>query len=87
MSVRKKSRRKAELARKKKPQIEIGQMTLEDLSEVWHLGEKVFMPSHLPFTYRTWNIDELLSLFNGDLEVCLVAENVKSSKIVGLPWE
>jgi ribosomal protein S18 acetylase RimI-like enzyme len=76
-------KRKAKLARKKKPQIEIRQMTLEDLSEVWHLGEKIFTPSYLPFTYRTWNVDELLSLFNGDPEVCLVAEDVKSNKIVG----
>ena len=37
----------------------------------------------MPFTYRTWNIDELLSLFNGDPEVCLVAEGVKSKRIVG----
>jgi ribosomal protein S18 acetylase RimI-like enzyme len=58
-------------------------MTLEDLSEVWHLGEKIFTPSSLPFTYRTWNIEELISLFNGDPELCLVAEDEKSEKIVG----
>jgi ribosomal protein S18 acetylase RimI-like enzyme len=57
-------------------------MTLEDLSEVWHLGEQVFTLSHLPFTYRTWNVDELLSVFNGDPEVCLVAEDLQSNKIV-----
>jgi ribosomal protein S18 acetylase RimI-like enzyme len=83
MSFSKKPKRNAKLARKKKPQIEIRQMTLEDLSEVWHLGEKIFPPSYLPFTYRTWNVDEPLSLFNGDPEVCLVAEDVKSNKIVG----
>jgi hypothetical protein len=27
-------------------------MTLDDLSEVWHLGEKIFAPSYLPFTYQ-----------------------------------
>jgi ribosomal protein S18 acetylase RimI-like enzyme len=74
---------KAKPTRKKKTRIEIREMNLEDLSEVWHLGEKIFTPSRLPFTYRTWNVDELLSLFNDDSELCLVAEDVKSSKIVG----
>lgn len=58
-------------------------MTLEDLSDVWSLGEKIFTPSKLQFTYRTWNIDELLSLFYSDPELCLVAQDAKSKKIVG----
>lgn len=58
-------------------------MTLEDLSEVWHLGEKIFTPSSLQFAYRTWNVDEILSLFQGDQELCLVAEDARSKKIVG----
>lgn len=68
---------------KKKLQIEIRQMALEDLSEVWHLGGKIFTPSRLQFTYRTWNIDELLSVFCGDSELCLVAEDTHLNKIVG----
>jgi len=83
MSPSEKPKKKAKPAKKKKQQIEIRQMTLEDLSAVWHLGEKIFTPSYLPFTYRTWNVDELLSLFNDDSELCLVAEDVKSGKIVG----
>ena len=43
----------------------------------------LFTPSYLPFTYRAWNVDELLSLFNDDSELCLVAEDVKSGKILG----
>ncbi|MEM2098385.1 MAG: N-acetyltransferase [Candidatus Bathyarchaeia archaeon] len=66
-----------------KIQIEIRQMTLEDLPEVWHIGEKIFTPSYLPFTYRTWNISELLSLFSSDPELCLVAEVTKAKRIVG----
>jgi len=58
-------------------------MTVEDLSEVWHLGEKVFSPANFQFTYRTWNVDELLSLFHSDPELCIVAENIQSNKIVG----
>ena len=83
MPLNEKRKKKAKPAKKKKQQIEIRQMTLEDLSEVWHLGEKIFTPSYLPFTYRTWNVDELLSLFNDDPELCLVAEDGKSDKIVG----
>jgi len=30
--------------------------------------------------------DELLSLFNGDAELCLVAEYGKSEKVVGFAW-
>ncbi|MEM3011348.1 MAG: N-acetyltransferase [Candidatus Bathyarchaeia archaeon] len=69
--------------KKEKKQIEIRQMTLEDLSQVWHLGEKIFTPSSLQFTYRTWNIDELLSFFSSDPELCLVAEDINSKRIVG----
>lgn len=74
----KKKKRRSKHIKKKKPQVEIRQMTLEDLSEVWHLGEKIFTPSGLQFSYRTWNIDELLSLFSGDAELRIVAKNTRS---------
>ena len=83
MSSSEKPKKKPVALKKKRARIEIRQMTLEDLSKVWHLGEKLFTPSYLPFTYRAWNQDELLSLFNDDAELCLVAENVKSGKILG----
>lgn len=80
----KKVKRRAKSRRKiKKSQIDIRQMVLEDLSKVWHLGEKTFTPSSLQYTYRTWNVEELLSLFNSEPELCLVAEHKKSNKIVG----
>ncbi|MEM2104127.1 MAG: N-acetyltransferase [Candidatus Bathyarchaeia archaeon] len=69
--------------KKRKSEIEIRQMTLEDLPEVWHLSEKIFTPQRLQFTYRTWNIDELLSLFREDPELCLVAEDLNLKKVVG----
>ena len=37
----------------------------------------------MPFTYRTWNVEELLSIFNDDPELCLVAEDSETGKIVG----
>jgi ribosomal protein S18 acetylase RimI-like enzyme len=73
-----KTRRKKRISR-----IEIRQMSLEDLSEVWHLGEKTFSPSSLQFTYRNWNVDELLSLFTSDPDLCVVAEDTNSRRIVG----
>jgi ribosomal protein S18 acetylase RimI-like enzyme len=78
-----KKTKRCTVRKKEKAPVEIRQMTLEDLSEVWHLGEKNFTPSNLPFTYRTWNVDELLSLFNSDPELCIVAEDSKSKKIIG----
>jgi ribosomal protein S18 acetylase RimI-like enzyme len=78
-----KPHQKGKRAKKRKTDIEIRQMTLEDLPEVWRLSEKIFTPSQLQFTYRTWNINELLSLFQEDPELCLVAEDVNSKKIVG----
>ena len=79
----KKTKKHGKRSKKKKIQIEIRQMTLEDIPSVWHLGEKTFTPSSLQYTYRTWNVDELLSLFTSDPELCLVAEQTKTSKIVG----
>jgi ribosomal protein S18 acetylase RimI-like enzyme len=79
----KKTKQSAKRAKKRISHLEIRQMSLEDLPEVWHLGEKIFTPSSLQFTYRTWNIDELLALFSGDPELCLVAEDTESKKIVG----
>lgn len=67
----------------KRVHFEIRQMTLEDLPQVWHLGERIFTPSRLQFTYRTWNINELLSLFKEDPELCLVAEETENGKIDG----
>ncbi|MEM3784579.1 MAG: hypothetical protein QW667_02390 [Candidatus Bathyarchaeia archaeon] len=37
----------------------------------------------MQFTYRIWNTDEILSLFHDDPELCLVAEDTKTKKIVG----
>jgi len=83
MALPKRTKKRTKRIKKSKPQIEIRQMNLEDLSEVWHLGEKIFTPSSLQFTYRTWNVDELLSLFYSDPELCLAAQSTRSNKIVG----
>jgi len=69
--------------RRKRLDFDVRQMTLEELPEVWRLSEKIFTPYSLQFTYRTWNINELLSRFQDDPELCIVAENKATGKIVG----
>ncbi len=61
----------------------IRQTVIEDLPEVWHIGEKVFTPSASPYTYRTWNVDEPVFFFHSDPELCLVAEDDSTQRIVG----
>jgi hypothetical protein len=41
VSLVKKAKRRSKRTEKRKTQIEIRQMTLEDLSEVWYLSEKI----------------------------------------------
>ena len=42
--------------RRKKPEISIREMTIDDLAEVFHLGERVFTASQVPNLYRTWKV-------------------------------
>ena len=63
--------------------VAIRQMVIEDLPEVWHIGEKAFVPSASSYTYQTWNVDELVAYFHGDPELCLVAEDSATQKILG----
>ncbi|APG24639.1 MAG: GNAT family N-acetyltransferase [Syntrophotalea acetylenica] len=54
--------------------LEIREMTIDDLSEVFHIGEEVFTAEFSPTLYRTWDEYEITTLFNSDSELCLVAE-------------
>ncbi|MDF1564650.1 MAG: GNAT family N-acetyltransferase [Deltaproteobacteria bacterium] len=62
--------------------IEIREMTLEDLPEVYDLGERVFTAEAWPSLHRTWDEFDLALAFASDSESCLVAENEKG-RIVG----
>lgn len=55
-------------------QLEIRQMTIDDLAAVFHLGERLFTADFSPSMYRTWDEYEITTLFNSDTELCLVAE-------------
>lgn len=59
----------------------IREMTIDDFSEVFHIGEDLFTAEYSQSLYRTWDEYEITTLFNSDSELCLVAE--MSDKLVG----
>lgn len=63
-------------------EIEIRQMEIDDIPEVYHLGEELFHGSMFTTLYRTWDAYEVTTGFNQDPELCLVAERA-DSEIVG----
>lgn len=56
-------------------------MQLNDLPEVFRLGQRLFTAEELPTLYRSWDEHEILELFSSDEETCLVAET--DGNIVG----
>ncbi len=65
-----------------RPSVEIREMEIDDLPEVFHLGERVFT-SDVPNLYRTWDEYEVTGMFNTDPELCLVAEERAAGRVVG----
>ena len=63
------------------PAVEIREMELRDVPQVFELGEKLFTAEEWPTLYRSWDDHELALLFSADAETCLVAE--ADEKIVG----
>jgi len=66
----------------KKSAIKIRQMEIDDLANVYHLGESLFKADEIPTMYRTWDPFEVTTLYNSDTEFCLVAED-EDDTIVG----
>ena len=66
---------------KKRINVEIRQMEIDDLPEVFHLGEKLFTSEDAPNLYRTWDEYEVTGLFHNETELCLVAE--ANRRIIG----
>ena len=64
-----------------KDQLRIREMTIDDFSEVFHIGDEVFTAEYSQSLYRTWDEYEITTLFNSDNELCLVAE--AGEKILG----
>lgn len=65
----------------KRLNIKIREMEIDDLPEVFHLGEDLFKVESVPNMYRTWDPYEVVGLFHSDTEFCLVAE--LDDKIIG----
>ena len=54
--------------------VNIREMTLQDLPGIFALGERLFPADKWPALYRTWDEYELAVHFASDSETCLVAE-------------
>lgn len=55
-------------------QIIIRTMSIDDLADVFHLGEQLFTSEYSSSMYRTWDEYEITTLFNTDSDLCIVAE-------------
>ena len=66
---------------KKRNSLLVREMEIDDLADVFHLGEKIFTAREVPNLYRTWDEYEVINLFQSDPEFCLVAES--DERIVG----
>ena len=66
---------------RKKVNVVIREMEIDDLAAVFHLGEQLFTAEAVPNLYRTWDEYEIVQLFQSDSEYCLVAE--ADDRIVG----
>jgi ribosomal protein S18 acetylase RimI-like enzyme len=60
--------------KRKHVNVQIREMEIDDFATVFHLGEKLFKAERVPNLYRTWDEFEVISLYQGDPEFCLVAE-------------
>lgn len=67
--------------KKKQHNLMIREMEIDDFPGVFHLGEQLFRAQRVPNLYRTWDEFEVISLYQGDPELCLVAE--VDERIVG----
>lgn len=55
-------------------QVKVREMNIDDLSDVFHLGEELFEADRVSNLYRTWDEFEVIDMFYGDPEFCIVAE-------------
>ncbi|GAB4269201.1 MAG: hypothetical protein Kow0092_23170 [Deferrisomatales bacterium] len=62
--------------------IEILDMEIDHLADVYHLGERTFT-SDIPNLYRTWDAYEVTHLFTTEPELCLVAEDRREGRLAG----
>ncbi len=73
----------SERPRRKRTKTNIREMIIDDISAVYHLGERLFTSEEYPILYRTWDQFEVTDYFTSDPDYCLVAELEPGGKIVG----
>jgi len=56
-------------------------MRVEDISEVYHLGERIYNVGEAPLLYRTWDPYEVAAQFAAETELSIVA--TVSGRLVG----
>lgn len=61
--------------------VEIREMEVDDIPEVYHLGNLLFRGPEFTALYRTWDAYEITTSFNQDPELCLVAQDVNEEVI------
>ena len=66
----------------RKVETTIRKMDIDDLSAVFHLGDRLFTSEEFPILYRTWDAFEVTQHFTSDAEYCLVAE-METGEVVG----
>jgi len=73
----------SERPKRKRTKTNIREMVIDDISAVYHLGERLFTSEEYPILYRTWDQFEVTDYFTSDPDYCLVAELEPGGKIVG----
>ena len=68
--------------KRKRLNVTVRPMEIDDLPTVYHLGEKLFTARKAPTLYRTWDQFEVIELFQAESELCFVAE-LDDGQIIG----
>lgn len=68
--------------KRKKANVIVRQMEIDDIATVFHLGEKLFTAKDAPNLFRTWDEYEVINFFQNDSEYCLVAETDDELELV-----
>ena len=61
--------------------VSIELLGIDDLAEVFHLGEQLFTSDSSPMLYRTWDAYEVTGAFQTDPDTCFVARDDKGNLI------
>ncbi|MEM5785695.1 MAG: GNAT family N-acetyltransferase, partial [Syntrophobacteraceae bacterium] len=70
--------------KRKKANIIIREMEIDDIATVFHLGERLFTARNSPNLFRTWDEYEVINFFQNDSECCLVAEtDDEAEEVIG----